>query len=56
VQVKSAVEPALPVELSPLEERDLKPRATALGAQALEAKVQLERTFLSGRVWWRGPL
>ena len=54
VQVKSAVYPNDPPHLSSDEERNIKSRATRIGAQAYEARVQLDSNLqLLGQIMWR---
>ena len=54
VQVKSAVDPNEPPSLSSGEERNIKSRATRLGAEAWEARVQLDaRLQFIGEIQWR---
>ena len=53
VQVKSAVSPNVAASLSSDEERNIKSRATRIGAQAWEARVQLDSGLRNGTVSWR---
>ncbi len=54
VQVKSAVAPTEPANLSPAEERDIKSRAAKLKYEAWEARVWLDASLsLIGRIVWR---
>lgn len=54
VQVRTAVLPSLPASLSALEGTELKARASQLGLQAWEAKVQLDFTLKQiGKIQWR---
>jgi len=54
VQVKSAVHPNEPPSLSSDEERNIESRATRIGAEAWEARVQLNaRLQLVGEMQWR---
>lgn len=54
VQVKSAVHPNEPSTLSSDEERNIKSRATRIGAIAYEARVQLNSNLqLIGEIKWR---
>lgn len=54
VQVKTAVVPDTPSQLSSEEERNIKSRATKLGCEPYEAKVQLDDWFrLVGKIEWR---
>lgn len=54
LQVKSAVHPNEPPFLSREEERQIESRATRIGAEAWEARVQLNaRLHVIGSVQWR---
>ena len=53
IRVKSAVEPNVPDSLSNDEEENLKSRATKMGIEAWEAKVQLNSSLQDGTVSWR---
>jgi hypothetical protein len=53
VQVKSDVQPNPPHSLSTDEEEALKSRAMKIGAEAWEAKVQLDSSLQQGTVTWR---
>jgi len=53
VQVKSAVTPYDPPELSPEEEGNIKSRATKIGAEAWEAKVWLDAGLNPVTIKWR---
>jgi hypothetical protein len=53
IRVKSAVEPNIPESLSSDLEGELKLRATKAGAEAWEAKVQLDTSLKQGKVSWR---
>lgn len=54
VQVKSAADPNEPPSLSSDEERNIKSRATRIGAEAWEAQVQLNASLqLVGEIQWR---
>lgn len=53
VQVKTAVEPNKPADLSSQEIRNLKSRASKIGAIAFQAKVQLDKKrLLKGEIAW----
>ena len=53
VQVKSAVVPNEPASLSVAEERNIKSRATGIGAEAWEARVQLDELLSLVAIKWR---
>ena len=54
VQVKSAVHPNEPPSLSRDEERKIESRATRIGAEAWEARVQLNASLeVIGEIHWR---
>jgi hypothetical protein len=54
VQVKAEVLPGTPASLSPEEERNIKFRATNLGCEPWEAKVQLDISLrVVGNIEWR---
>lgn len=54
VQVKTAIYPNDPVNLSPDEERNIKSRAARIGVEAWEARVQLDSDLvLKGEIMWR---
>jgi Holliday junction resolvase-like predicted endonuclease len=54
VQVKSSVHPNEPASLSSDEERNIKSRATRIGAIAWEARVKLDSNLnLMGDIMWR---
>ena len=54
VQVKSSVHPNEPASLSTEEERNIKSRATRIGAVAWEARLKLDSSLnLMGNIMWR---
>jgi len=53
IQVKSAIEPNMPEDLSSDLENALKLHASQCGAEAWEAKVQLNERLSEGKVSWR---
>jgi len=53
VQVKTAVSPDVPANLSSGEERSITSRAARIGADAYEARVVLGQTLSTVRVDWR---
>ena len=53
VQVKSAVAPQSPGSLSSDEERNIKSRASRIGADAYEARVTLDQNLVATQVDWR---
>jgi Holliday junction resolvase len=54
VQVRTAVSPTDPVQLTPEEEKAITSRAARIGAQAWEARIQVGRNLdLVGNVRWR---
>jgi Holliday junction resolvase-like predicted endonuclease len=53
VQVKSSVALDSPAALSGDEERNIKSRATRIGAEAHEARVTLNQSLVATRIDWR---
>jgi len=54
VQVRTSVQPEDPPSLTSSEEEDIKSRATQIGAEAWEARVQLDSNLqLLGKIKWR---
>ena len=53
VQVKAAVAPSAPASISGDEERNIKSRATRIGADAYECRVTLDQSLNATSVSWR---